>query len=376
MRGKLVVGACIALASVVLASAAQAGSTRATGSYIVVLKDAVDPAAVAGLHESRYGVTVSHVYGHALYGYAATVPSDRLGQLRSDPNVDFVEAETMMYPLEQVLPWGIDKVEADLSSTRAGNGQGRIDNVDAYIIDTGIDLSHDDLNVVEHVNFVDPPNEDCSGHGTHVSGTVAAKDNAIDVVGMAPGVRLHGVKIFPCGGGSPSGVIIQGVDWVTANAKLPAVANMSLGGPRRASLNRAVRGSVERGIFYAVSAGNSANDSCTLSPASAGRIKGVMTVAATDINDVEASFSSFGPCVDVWAPGVNVLSTRLGGGTLSLSGTSMSSPHVAGAGALYLSQHQDATPAEVEAAIKAGRVKPGTKSKDGKSVRRLDVNDF
>jgi subtilisin family serine protease len=163
---------------------------------------------------------------------------------------------------------------------------------------------------------------------------------------------------------------------VTENAVLPAVANMSLGGKAKKSLDAAVKNSMKTGIFYALAAGNEGEDACTRSPARVGTVKGIATAAATDINENEASFSNFGKCVDVWAPGVAVLSTRMGGGTQTLSGTSMASPHVAGAGALYLWKNPDATPAEVEAAIKADRVQPGTKSKDGRDIERLDVHNF
>jgi subtilisin family serine protease len=377
MRRTCVALVCCALAAILLLPAAHATTgKRATANYIVVLKAGVDPAAVAGLHASRYGVSVSVVYTHALPGYAASVPTNRVSLLASDPNVDYIEADSVMYPAEQVLPWGIDRVEADLSSAQAGDGEGRVDVVHAYIIDSGIDLDHTDLRVVEHVNFVDPPNEDCNGHGTHVAGTVGARDDDTDVVGMAPGVALHAVKVFNCSGGTPASIITAAVDWVTEHAQKPAVANMSLGGPKRAALNQAVKRSVDSGVFYSVSAGNSARDACDVSPAGIGRYKGVMTVAATDINNNEASFSNFGRCVDVWAPGVSILSTGLGGGTRTLSGTSMSAPHVTGAGALFLWQHPNASPALVERMIKGDRVQPGTQSKDGRTIELLNVRNF
>lgn len=276
----------------------------------------------------------------------------------------------------QQLPWGIDKIDADVSSTVAGNGSGAIENVDAYIIDTGIDASHADLNVVSSVNFAGGPDTDCNGHGTHVAGTVAAKDNTIDVVGVSPGMRLHAVKVLGCGGsGSWSGVI-AGIDWVTANAAKPAVANMSLGGGANQGVDDAVKNSAAGGVFYAVAAGNEGTDACNSSPARAGTTPGVMTVAATDSSDNEASWSNYGNCVSIWAPGVSILSTKKGGGTITYSGTSMASPHVAGGAALYLSKNAGASPSTVESAINSKAVPTGTKSKDGTGINRLYVADF
>lgn len=376
MKRTFVLAACVALAAVLLTPAAQALTGQTATTYVVVLKTGVDPAAVARLHAANYGLKVDRVYSHAIAGYSASITGSRATLLANDENVDFIESDVMMYPDVQVLPWGIDKVEADLSSAKAGDGEGEVEGVHAYIIDSGIDTNHTDLNVVEFVNFVDPPDQDCNGHGTHVAGTVGAFDNDSDVVGMAPGVDLHAVKVFNCSGGTPFSIILEAVDWVTANAVKPAVANMSLGGPNRWALDRAVARSSETGIFYAISAGNDAGPACENTPARAGEHRGVMTVAATDINDNEAGFSSFGSCVDVWAPGVNVLSTRLGGGTISFSGTSMSAPHVSGAGALYLWNHPTTRPKKLEDIVKADRVKPGANSKDGRPIRRLDVHNF
>jgi subtilisin family serine protease len=278
----------------------------------------------------------------------------------------------------QTLPWGINKVDADVSSTIAGNGTGAIDNVNVYVIDTGIDTAHADLRVVSHVNFASGPNRDCHGHGTHVAGTVAARDNTSDVVGVAPGARLTGVKVLGCGGtGSTSGVI-AGVDWVTANAAKPAVANMSLGGSASQALDDAVRRSATAGVFYALAAGNEGANACTRSPAraGAGTNNGIMTIAATDSSDREASWSNYGSCVDLWAPGVSILSTRRGGGTTTMSGTSMASPHAAGGGALYLSSHTGDSPLAVEGALKSAATITANKSKDERTITRLNVDPF
>jgi subtilisin family serine protease len=324
--------------------------------------------------EARQGFRADHIYSSAIHGFAARLTARQIDALENDPTVDYVEADGTVTAFAQMLPWGIDRIDADISSTIAGNGSGDVGTVHAYIIDTGIDTAHTDLNVVKHVNFAGGPNRDCNGHGTHVAGTVAAKDNSSDVVGVAPGAPLTGVKVLGCGGsGSISGVI-KGVDWVTANAVKPAIANMSLGGSAHNGLDAAVKNSADSGVFYSIAAGNSAAKACDYSPARAGTHVGVMTVAATDINNQEASFSNYGSCVDIWAPGVSILSTRKGGGTTTLSGTSMAAPHVGGAGALYLSSHSGDRAEAVETALKGADVGTGTTSKDGAAIRLVNVD--
>jgi aqualysin 1 len=328
---------------------------------------------LVNMMEARDGFRAEHVFSHALRGFAARLSAQQIATLEADFNVAYVERDGVM-AIVQTLPWGINKIDADASSTKAGNGTGAISNVRAYIIDTGIDAPHRDLNVVGHVNFASGPNADCNGHGTHVAGTVAARDNTVDVVGAAPGAPLTGVKVLGCGGSGTTSGVIKGVDWVTANAQKPAVANMSLGGSASQALDDAVKKSANSGVFYAVAAGNSGANACNYSPAraGAGSNNGVMTVAATDSTDREASWSNYGSCVDIWAPGVSILSTRLKGGTTTLSGTSMASPHGAGGAALYLSR-TNASPASVEGALKTAATTTANKSKDGRTIKRLWV---
>jgi serine protease len=211
-----------------------------------------------------------------------------------------------------------------------------------------------------------------------VAGTVAARDNTSNVVGVAPGAPLTGVKVLSCSGSGSTSGVIKGVDWVTANAKKPAVANMSLGGSASTALDDAVRRSAASGVFYALAAGNSGANACNSSPAraGAGTDNGIMTVAATDSSDREASWSNYGNCVDIWAPGVSILSTRKGGGTTTMSGTSMASPHGAGGGALYLSSSTTATPATTEQALKSAALTTANKSKDGRTITLLNVGPF
>jgi subtilisin family serine protease len=310
-----------------------------------------------------------------LHGYSAVIPNDRVAALRSEATVSYVEADGEATIAAQTLPWGIDKIDADVSSTQAGNGSGAVTNARVYVIDTGVDRNHPDLNVVSFVNFAKGQNTDCNGHGTHVAGTIAAKDDAQGVVGVAPGAPIYAVKVLKCSGSGSWSMVISGINWVTANHGANAVANMSLGGGASQAVDDAVRNSAASGVFYAVSAGNSGANACSQSPARAGTTNGIATVAATDSSDREASWSNYGSCVDIWAPGVSVFSTYAGGGYNTLSGTSMASPHVAGGGALYLSTHS-ATPSGIESALKAAAVNTGNRSKDGRTITREYVGGF
>ena len=329
--------------------------------------------------ETGFGFRADHVYSAALRGFAARLNDQQIDLLKQHPWVDYVELDDRMEAKAQQIPWGIDRIDADLSSTQAGDGQGAITNVTVYIIDTGIDAGQGDLNVVAHVKLLPFPdflNTDCNGHGTHVAGTASAQDNNLDVVGVAPGAALAGIKVLSCLGTGSTSSVIKGVDLVTADGPKPGVVNMSLGGAASQALDTAVTNSVNAGFFYAVAAGNESTDACNGSPSRLGPMDGLMTVAATDMNEQEAGFSNYGNCVDIWAPGVSILSTQVGGGTQVLSGTSMASPHVAGAAALFLSSNPTATPAQVERAIKDSAVQTGTQSKDARAITRLHVGGF
>jgi len=339
--------------------------------------------------EKRHKVRADAAFGTVFKGMSARLtPAQREALLR-DPSVDRVEEEQVfsVQPLgkpsgggsvsAQVVPWGISKTQATQSFTLAGNGSGAVTGVRAYIIDTGVDTKNADLNRMGHINFTgDGRNTDCNGHGTHVAGTVAAYDNASSVVGMGPGVAVYGVKVLNCQGSGTTTSVIQGVDWVAANAIKPAVANMSLGGGVSQLLDDAVRNAAAKGIFFSIAAGNSATSACTSSPAriGGGSTAGVLVTAATDTNDLEASFSNYGSCVDIWAPGVSVTSLKLGGGTAVMSGTSMASPHVGGAAALYLGRYPTATSSSVVSSLKGMAVSTGTLSKDGRAISRLNAN--
>lgn len=328
--------------------------------------------------ERAHGFRAQHVYSHAVRGFSARLNARQIADLEDDFRVSYVELDGEMTVNAQILPWGVDTIDADLSTAQAGNGSGTVSGVRAYIIDSGIDTKHRDLTIVGHVNFAGGKNVDCNGHGTHVAGTVAAKDDLNDVVGVAPGASLVGVKVLGCNGSGSTSGVIKGVDYVTANATPGrSVANMSLGGGVSQALDDAVVRSAQAGIVYAIAAGNSGANACNSSPARAGVNPGIITTAATASNESEASFSNFGACVDIWAPGVSILSTRRGGGTATMSGTSMASPHVAGAAALVLwSQSVAVSPDTVEQWLKGASVVPGTISKDGRVITRLSVGGF
>ncbi|WP_192805292.1 S8 family peptidase [Noviherbaspirillum aerium] len=330
--------------------------------------------------ENLHRFKSKHVFSHAAKGFAVDLTPDQVEALRAEPTVAYIEPDQPVKIDAQSMPWGIDRIEADRSSTLAGNGSGAVSNVNVYVIDTGI-AAHSDLNLVAHLNFIDTNNTDCNGHGTHVAGSIAARDNTSAVVGVAPGARLYGLKVLDCAGSGSTSAIIKAVDWVTANAVKPAVANMSLGGGASQALDDAVRRSVASRVFYSVAAGNSGVNACNVSPARAGfndggLDNGIVTTAAIDQYNREPSWSNYGQCVNVWAPGVNIVSTRAGGGTATMSGTSMAAPHVAGAAALFLSRNTAATPAQVEAALRTYAVSTGTGSKDGRAISLIQVGGF
>jgi subtilisin family serine protease len=338
-----------------VSSLSKAAGQVVPGQYIVVLRDDVSGVpAVANEMARAHGLGLSHVYEHALKGFAATVPAARLAALQADSRVRYVEADQVVTTFAQTLPTGINRIDADLSAKAKIDGVDERMDVDIAIIDTGIDLDHPDLNVFKNVSFVSGARtgNDDNGHGTHVAGTAAALDNGSGVVGVAPGARLWAVKVLNRNGSGTTSGVIKGIDYVTANSAAIEVANMSLGGGDSQAMKDAIKKSTDKGVVYAVAAGNSATNASNTSPANSPE-PGVLTVSAiadfnglcgggaaatcrSDVDDTFADFSNFGSVVDIAAPGVCILSTWNNGGTNTISGTSMASPHVAGAVALYL----------------------------------------
>jgi aqualysin 1 len=327
--------------------------------------------------ERQFKFRAYAMYSASMTGFAAQLTPEQVSQLKQSGWVKSIEPDQAMKGFAQTIPWGVDRVDADLSSTKAGDGSGVVSNVNIYIIDSGI-ATHPDLNLVNQVKFLINPSTDCNGHGTHVAGTAAAIDNSSDVVGVAPAANLTAVKVLNCRNTGLTSNIIKGVDWVTANAQRPAVANMSLGGSVSDTLDASVRNSAATGIVYAIAAGNEGQDACNVSPAraGAGSNNGIITVGSIDIRNEEAATSNFGNCVDLWAPGVNITSTWLNNTTNTISGTSMASPHVAGVAGLYLSLNPNATPTSLEAQLKADAVFPGTASKDSRAIQVVNAAKY
>jgi subtilisin len=353
-------------------TAGPAGAAEIPGAYIVTLRSG-DPSAAAGDAARRHGADVEHVYRHALRGYAARMSARAAAAVARQPDVASVVADRTVSASAQTLPTGIDRIDADLSSTRAGDGTGSVD-VDVAVIDTGIDLTHPDLTVAGGRNCnTGRSYADGNGHGTHVAGTIGAKDDGIGVVGVAPGARLWAVRVLNNNGSGSWSSVICGIDWVTANASTIEVANMSLGGSGSDSgcsdggLHQAICTSVAKGVTYAVAAGNERDDAANHVPAAYGEVITVSALAdfngqpgggatatcRTDQDDTLADFSNFGADIDLIAPGVCILSTWKGGGYNTISGTSMATPHVTGAAALYKAAHPTATPAQVKAALQS-----------------------
>ena len=307
------------------------------GQYIVVLQSNVaDPATVARDLVNTAGGSLLRVYSSAIKGFAARLSAPAAAALGSNPLVASVEPDQMMRAdVTQSMdangdPWGLDRIDQGalpLSRTYTYTSTGA--GVHAYIIDTGIWTLHPEFggranNVFDAYGAT---GEDCNGHGTHVSGTIGAA-----TYGVAKAVSLHGVRVLSCAGLGLNSDVIAGVDWVTANHVNPAVANMSLGGGKSPALDQAVTNLYNSGVFLAVAAGNDNVDACTESPSGAAS---VFTVAASTKTDAKASYSNWGTCVEAYAPGSAIVSTYLGGTTMSLSGTSMATPHVVGVAALY-----------------------------------------
>ncbi len=327
------------------------------GQYIVVLKDdevarsGRPVAALAGQLAAAHGGTVFATYQRVLRGFAVRLPAVAARALARSPLVRYVEQDSQMFAIyEQAgATWGLDRIDQrdrPLSGSYVYNVTAG--NVHAYIIDTGIRRSHADFGGrVSATGFssISGGTEDCNGHGTHVAGTVGGQ-----TWGVAKQVVLHAVRVLNCSGSGSTSGVISGVDWVTQNHVKPAVANMSLGGGASTALDDAVRASIAAGVTYAIAAGNSNANACNSSPA---RVTQALTVGSTTSSDARSSFSNYGTCVDLFAPGSSITSAWYTNDTATntISGTSMASPHVAGVAALYLSVNVNATPAQVNQAV-------------------------
>ena len=353
-----------------MAGTAMAGELRTAdrpieGRYIVVLKENAARLANERSSAARVSVAAREIasthrsklvrsYEHALRGFVVEADDAALARLLSDPRVAYVEEDGVatINPTQTGATWGIDRSDQrDLPL----NGNYIYDTtavgVHAYIVDTGVLTGHTQFTGRMGNGFRAIPDDgrgtsDCNGHGTHVAGTVGGT-----TWGIAKGVTIHPVRVFGCGNSGAWSEIIAGIDWVTANRVLPAVANMSLGGGANTSVDTAVNNLVNSGVTVVVAAGNGYGaDACGYSPA---RVANALTIGSTDSNDARSSFSNVGTCLDMFAPGGSITSAGIANTSASavLSGTSMASPHVAGAAALHLANNPSATPAQVATAL-------------------------
>ena len=332
-------------------------ANKIQGQYIIVLSDDSDLASETEKAKSK-GAEIIHEYKYAIKGFAVKVQNDKVLEMikKNNPSISYIEPDYEVQTFAQTLPTGINRIDAERSTARTVD-------VDIAIIDTGINLSHPDLYVYKQKTFVKRTSSanDDNGHGTHVAGTAAAKDDSNGVVGVAPGAKLWAVKVLDRNGSGSLSNVIKGIDYVTQNAAEIEVANMSLGCECNSdSLNSAITKSVAAGVTYVVAAGNSAKDAQTFSPANHPDVIAVSAIADSDgkcgglgpstsygFDDTFASFSNFGSVVDIAAPGVSIYSTYKNGGYATLSGTSMASPHVAGGAALFMASNPLSTPSDV-----------------------------
>ncbi|MCX2951862.1 S8 family peptidase [Lentzea sp. NEAU-D7] len=351
-------GSVVMIAAFAAPATAAVGEIRVSpgeniaGSFIVKLKDNAVTASAQALG-SRFGGQVGHVYDTVFQGFSIKMSDAQARRLAADPSVEYVERDQVVsIQATQTNPpsWGLDRIDQrnlplDQRYTYNSTGSG----VNAYIIDTGVRITHRDFGgrAKNGYDFVDNDAvaQDGNGHGTHVAGTVAGT-----LHGVAKQANIIGVRVLNNSGSGTIAGVVAGVNWVASNHVKPAVANMSLGGGANTSLDNAVSGAITRGVTFAVAAGNSNTNAANTSPA---RVAAALTVGSTERTDARSSFSNYGPVVDVFAPGGGITSTwnTSDTATNTISGTSMAAPHVAGVVARYLQGNFNVTPAQVATAI-------------------------
>jgi subtilisin family serine protease len=385
MRARLVLTLTVSLLALGLSQGAQ--SKEGAHDYIVVLKANADVNAVLGSYER--GTSVHDVYSGALNGFAARLSPKTVSALESDSRVLFVSADRPVHATGQQTPTGVSRIGAG-NGLKIGGVQTAGEGVGVAVIDTGIDLTHPDLAPVQKgMNCVDhsKPVTDDNGHGTHVAGIIAARDNGIGVVGVAPAATLYAIKALDSSASGTWASVICGIVWAANHPGLVRVVNMSFTGSGTATpsnldcsngnndaFHYAICRATKLGITFIAAAGNDSSDAANTVPAAYVEVIAVSAIADSDgkpgglgpppaclggqLDDHFATFSNFGAVVDLAAPGVCILSTYIGDGYATLSGTSMAAPHVAGAAALYLQTHPLATPDMVRSGLLAS-AEPG-----------------
>ncbi|MGW4870377.1 S8 family peptidase [Streptomyces chartreusis] len=355
-----------------------AGSpTAVKDSYIVTLKKSVGLKASSAAGRdlvAEYGGTVKKTFTKALNGYSAALSATEARRLAADPAVASVEQNQRVRLADTTqtsAPWGLDRIDQaalPLSGTytypdSAGSG------VTAYVIDTGVRITHQQISGRATYGYDavdgDTTASDGNGHGTHVATTIAGS-----TYGVAKKAKIVAVRVLDNSGSGTTAGVIAGIDWVTDNHSGPSVANLSLGGGASTTLDTAVRNSIASGVTYAVAAGNSSANASSYSPA---RVTEAITVGATTSSDARASYSNYGSVLDIFAPGSSITAgwNTSDTATNTISGTSMATPHVAGAAAIYLAGHTSATPAAVASALTGGATANAVTSPGSGSPNRL-----
>jgi subtilisin len=404
-RGVIVIAlGGVICATILFSRPATATPAVVSDQYIVVFRDTIsDPIGKAGALATQHGLILRQRYRHALQGFAAVVPPAQLARLQGDPDVAYVVPDQLVTIAAQYLPTGVRRIGAEYSPTaKIDSWDERVD-VDVAVLDTGIDRDHPDLNVVGGTNCAPGRGDkDGHGHGTHVAGTIAAKDNDSGVVGVAPGARLWAVRVLDNTGDGTISDIVCGIDWVIAHADTIEVANLSLrmegrdddkcGRRNRDPLHRAICRGVAKGVTFVAAAGNNAANTRDSVPAAYDEVITVSALAdfdgqpgayahpscRYDEDDTFASFSNYGPAVDLIAPGVCITSTWPGGGYEVMSGTSMATAHVSGAAALYKARHLSASPSQVERVLREVGTTAWNNHDDGDHTKEplLNIKDF
>ena len=345
------------------------------GHYIVLLKSGAPSAeTVVHRHALSKALTVDQHFKTVMHGFAAAVSDEDLDSLRNDPDVERIEPDRYVHQLgsETGMGWALDRIDQhDMPLNGAFSYGATGSGVNIYIVDGGIRYSHTEFGGRAHFAFdaLGGDGSDCNGHGTGVAGVAAGS-----VHGVAKSANIYSVRVFPCSGTSTLSTILAGVDWVTAHHKSPAVANLSLGAAAAPILDTAVERSIRSGVTYVVAAGNNGGDACAMSP---GKLPDVINVSAIDASDARPSWSNYGSCVSVFAPGVAVGSADYYSDVAlaSWNGTSVAAPMVSGAVALYLQEHPTASPSTVRSAILGGTT-GGVVSNTSGSANRLLYTSF